>query len=92
MKDLLDEKDEKIDILSRIRSSSLSSRRPSSELSPKTTHGGGSAVPNGHPKEDTFNIQQSPSLLHGDTDSYFMGASSGRAFVGMSMVHIARFL
>ncbi|KAL8915048.1 MAG: hypothetical protein Q9171_000488 [Xanthocarpia ochracea] len=88
MKDLLDEKDEKIDILSRIRSNSLSSRRSSNELSPKTTHGGESAVPNTHPKEDTFNIQQSPSLLYRDSDSYFMGASSGRAFVDILKVKV----
>ncbi|EPE29488.1 hypothetical protein GLAREA_00648 [Glarea lozoyensis ATCC 20868] len=34
------------------------------------------------PKDDLFRVQASPLLLGGDnSDSYFMGASSGRAFV-----------
>ncbi|KAL8781980.1 MAG: hypothetical protein Q9213_005764 [Squamulea squamosa] len=80
LKDLLDEKDEKIDILSRIRSNSSSSRRPSSELSPKDTPKDKCGIVNEELKEDAFNVQQSPSLF-GDSNSYFMGASSGRAFV-----------
>ena len=84
LKDLLDEKDEKIDILSRIHSNSPSFRRPSS--TPSTSPD----LPNGKenveasvPKEDTFRVQQSPCLLDGEEpDSYFMGASSGRSFVG----------
>lgn len=79
LKDLLDEKDEKIDMLSKMHSN----RRPSSssvssapileirEISP--------------PKDDIFRVQASPLLLGSETsDSYFMGASSGTAFVGMS--------
>ncbi|KAL8946121.1 MAG: hypothetical protein Q9222_007439 [Ikaeria aurantiellina] len=81
LKDLLDEKDEKIDILSKIRSGSPPSRRPSSELSPKTVAEEKPLVEHDEPKEDTFKVQQSPDLLDGEADSYFMGASSGRAFV-----------
>ncbi|KAL8688758.1 MAG: hypothetical protein Q9224_004805, partial [Gallowayella concinna] len=81
LKDLLDEKDEKIDILSRIRSNSSSPRRPSSGFSPTTIPEQKSTIAVEDSKEDTFNVQQSPSLLEGGSDSYFMGASSGRAFV-----------
>ena len=78
LKDLLDEKDEKIDILSRIHSNSPSLRRPSTDLlDAKET------VEASAPKEDTFRVQQSPCLLDGeDSNSFFMGASSGRAFIG----------
>lgn len=77
LKDLLDEKDEKIDMLSRIRSGSRhapSSRSPaSSERKPSI----------GDINDDTFRVQQSAILLEGEnTDCYFMGGSSGRSFVG----------
>jgi len=37
------------------------------------------------PKDDIFRVQASPLLLGAENaDSYFMGASSGRAFVGTS--------
>lgn len=88
LKDLLDEKDEKIDILSRIRSNSSSSRRPSSELSPTAKPEEKSTIAAEDAKEETFNVQQSPSLFDGGSHSYFMGASSGRAFVGMLNVTI----
>ena len=84
LKDLLDEKDEKIDILSRIHPNSPSLRRPSSTLSSSVDladvkHG----VEDSPPPEDTFRVQQSPCLLNGEeSNSYFMGASSGRPFVG----------
>ncbi|KAL8799399.1 MAG: hypothetical protein Q9182_005917 [Xanthomendoza sp. 2 TL-2023] len=81
LKDLLDEKDEKIDFLSRIRSNSSSSPRTSSQLSPISNPERKSTIAVEDPKEDTFNVQQSPSRLDGGFDSYFMGASSGRAFV-----------
>ncbi|KAI4243272.1 MAG: hypothetical protein L6R42_010808, partial [Xanthoria sp. 1 TBL-2021] len=81
LKDLLDEKDEKIDILSKIRSNSSSPRRPSSELSPATSQEEKSTSSNEDLQEDSFNVQQSPSLLDRPSDSHFMGASSGRAFV-----------
>lgn len=84
LKDLLDEKDEKIDILSRIHSNPPSLRRPSSTASSSVDFGDvKQAVEDTPPKEDTFRVQQSPCLLNGEeSDSYFMGASSGRPFVG----------
>lgn len=83
LKDLLDEKDEKIDMLSKMHSN----RRPST--------GGGSPVAEIRkaiaatppPKEDVFRVQASPVLLGAEnSDSYFMGASSGRAFVGTKLL------
>ncbi|KAL8811870.1 MAG: hypothetical protein Q9200_001458 [Gallowayella weberi] len=81
LKDLLDERDEKIDMLSRIHSNPSSSPRPSSQLSPVSIPEQKSTIAIEDPREDKFNVQQSPSLLDGGSDSYFMGASSGRAFV-----------
>lgn len=82
LKDLLDEKDEKIDILSRIHSASPATRTTSTERSPSSVEEKPSSEDEA-PHEDTFRVQQSPSLLHGEADSYFMGASSGRAFIGI---------
>ena len=80
LKDLLDEKDEKIDMLSKMHRN----RQPSVP-----------SVPNSPPqdltkeltpppaKEDMFRVQASPLLLGVEnSDSYFMGGSSGRAFIG----------
>jgi hypothetical protein len=77
LKDLLDEKDEKIDILSRIHS--FSSARRGSTTSESSMQSKPPVV-----KEDVFKVQQSPHLLEGDkkSDPVFMGASSGRPFVG----------
>jgi hypothetical protein len=80
LKDLLDEKDEKIDMLSKMHSnqrrSSHSSSRPSPIPSPR------SREQSPAPKDDTFRVQASPQLLESDSsDSFFMGASSGRAFI-----------
>ena len=84
LKDLLDEKDEKIDMLSRIHSNSSSIGRPSN--TPSTSPDLPDENENAEapaPKEDTFRVQQPPCLLHGEElDYYFMGASSGRSFVG----------
>jgi len=83
LKDLLDEKDEKIDMLSKMHSNrrpsmTLSSASPPVELKKE--------VAPSPPKEDIFKVQASPLLLGAEnSDSYFMGASSGRAFVGMSL-------
>lgn len=79
LKDLLDEKDEKIDMLSKMhsnrRSSITSACSPPAEIRKEML-----ATP---PKEDVFRVQASPLLLGVEnSDSYFMGASSGRAFVG----------
>lgn len=86
LKDLLDEKDEKIDMLSRIHSQS-----PHSIQLPSPRRG--SAAPQdskGKEKSQTpeadevFKVQQSPYLLAGavdGADSYFSGTSSGRHFI-----------
>lgn len=82
LKDLLDEKDEKIDILSRIRPSSISQERPSVTESIAAVIEAKPVV-NTPPLEDVFRVQQATCLLQGDhQDSFFMGASSGRSFVG----------
>ena len=81
LKDLLDEKDEKIDMLSRMHSNSPTPRRLSDSISPESSAEAKPAT--AQPKEDMFRVQQSPFLLDGEkSDSYFMGVSSGRAFIG----------
>jgi len=81
LKDLLDEKDEKIDMLSKMHNN----RRPSAESannSPAADPRKSAGSP--APKEDTFRVQASPLLLGVEnSDSYFMGASSGRSFIGL---------
>ncbi|RYP07715.1 hypothetical protein DL764_002334 [Monosporascus ibericus] len=78
LKDLLDEKDEKIDMLSRMHNNR--STPASSHTSPASVQSRrDSTTP---PKEDVFRVQASPLLLGVEnSDSYFMGASSGRAFI-----------
>lgn len=79
LKDLLDEKDEKIDMLSKMTSHPRSSFSPSAPSPSVESRREASVSP---PKEDVFRVQASPLLLGADnSDSYFMGASSGRAFV-----------
>ncbi len=79
LKDLLDEKDEKIDMLSKMHDNRLTPA--ASHASPASVDSRrDSASPS---KEDVFRIQASPLLLGVEnSDSYFMGASSGRAFIG----------
>jgi hypothetical protein len=81
LKALLDEKDENIDVLSRIHSHSShqgQARRKSFSASP----------PGQEPeqeKDDVFKVVQSPMLLDVEnSDAYFMGTSSGRGLVGKS--------
>ncbi|ROT35503.1 transcriptional activator protein acu-15 [Sodiomyces alkalinus F11] len=81
LKDLLDEKDEKIDMLSKMhgngRRSAPSMGSPGS--SPTSEPRKESLPPT---KEDTFKVQASPLLLGVEnSDSYFMGPSSGRSFI-----------
>ncbi len=83
LKDLLDEKDEKIDILSKIRSDSSSPKQPSSAPSPATSHEEKFVSPNEDLPQENSIVQQSSSLPDGESNWEFMGASSGRAFVGM---------
>lgn len=81
LKDLLDEKDEKIDMLSKMHANRRAS--PEASLAPPTATDvkkeAGTA-----PKEETFRVLASPLLLGVEnSDSYFMGASSGRSFIGL---------
>ncbi|APA16174.1 hypothetical protein SS1G_10339 [Sclerotinia sclerotiorum 1980 UF-70] len=78
-KDLLDEKEEKIDILSKMHSN-----RSSSISSTSTSPPAESRRESSPQKEDTFRVQTSSHLLEGgNSDSYFMGASSGRAYIDL---------
>ncbi len=90
LKDLLDEKDEKIDMLSKMHANR---RRPSvtSTASPasitfegkKASSPSSASTSSSSSKEGIFHMQTSPLLLGiEDSDSYFMGPSSGRAFIG----------
>ena len=85
LKDLLDEKDEKIDMLSKMHGNHPKQPREAtaSHGSPPTPEARRDGTP---PKEDSFRVQASPLLLGVEnSDSYFMGASSGRAFIGESL-------
>jgi hypothetical protein len=80
LKALLDEKDENIDVLSRIHSHSSQqgqSRRKSFSASPPGQE------PQEQERDDVFRVVQSPMLLNTEnSDAYFMGTSSGRGLVG----------
>lgn len=80
LKDLLDEKDEKIDMLSKIHGNRSSPSMPVSSPAVPESRNETQVV-----KEDTFRVQAAPLLLGVEnSDSYFMGASSGRTFIGNS--------
>lgn len=83
LKDLLDEKDEKIDMLSKMHSHHHIRRvSHSPATSPAASVGRESAREPSPAKEDTFRVQASPLLLGVEnSDSYFMGPSSGRSFI-----------
>lgn len=84
LKELLDEKDEKIDVLSRIHSKSPhgTNRRPT----PAAASGTKSPGDESPDKDDLFKTAQSPLLLdEGSASSYFVGASSGRTLIGMQV-------
>jgi len=80
LKELLDGKDEKIDMLSRIHSSSS---HPIRQQSPRrTSEDSGNGTSMSPEKDEVFKVQQSPYLLGGDGgDTYFAGTSSGRTFI-----------
>lgn len=86
LKDLLDEKDEKIDMLSTMHGNIHGGpRRRPSVTSMATPVSPDSAKDSPTIKEDTFRVQATQLLLGVEnSDSYFMGSSSGRAFIGMS--------
>lgn len=95
LKDLLDEKDEKIDMLSKMHgnhrrlSMESGSGVPSTLNSPMAENRTGKEP--SPPKEDTFRIQASPLLLGVEnSDSYYMGPSSGRGFIGQTLITLCR--
>lgn len=82
-KDLLDEKDEKIDMLSRIKSrpspSFSSSKRTDDARSPSLAE---SNIASQSEEDETFKLAQTASLIHEhETHSYFMGTSSARPMI-----------
>lgn len=85
LKDLLDEKDEKIDILSKMRQPLAGSIVRASP-----TYGTAGALtppastPSDHGKDDVFKAYQAERLHGRETGSqWYMGASSSREFAGM---------
>lgn len=79
LKDLLDEKDEKIDMLSKIHGDR---RGPPSVSAPSPSTPDARLDSQPGSKEDSFRVQASPLLLGVEnSDSYYMGSSSGRAFI-----------
>jgi len=81
LKDLLDEKDEKIEMLSKFHSRTPSAIRKSS-MTPPADNDQPKRPTLTSPQEETFKILQSPFLEGYGDDAHFIGASSGRALVG----------
>ncbi|KAF2151075.1 hypothetical protein K461DRAFT_203436, partial [Myriangium duriaei CBS 260.36] len=86
LKDLLDEKDEKIDMLTRIHPQRQSPPtrlpQPQSRNSSSPTPPSDARVDSPSGDDVTFTVQQSPFLTEDSlTDSYFVGTSSGSSFL-----------
>ncbi|OAQ97447.1 hypothetical protein LLEC1_01817 [Akanthomyces lecanii] len=83
LKDLLDEKDEKIDMLSAMhKGRRLSTTSGASSTLHDTSISSDGSKDTISDKQDTFRVQASPLLLGVEnSDAYFMGASSGRTFI-----------
>jgi hypothetical protein len=75
LKALLDEKDENIDVLSRIHSHSSHPRRSSFVATPASPESPEQE------KDEVFKVTQSPMLLDSDNSTYFVGSSSGRSLI-----------
>jgi hypothetical protein len=88
LKELLDEKDEKIDMLSRMHSHSHSPAAHSTTHRPSIHSPGSSEIREESQEiDDTFKVQQAPLLLDDlNSDAYFVGSSSGRTLVGMCLI------
>ena len=86
LKELLDEKDEKIDLLSKIQS--FSNKRPS--VSSSTSPAAHSPVaPKEELQDNTFKVQQASNLQKSEhrSDPFFVGASSASIFIGTIASH-----
>jgi hypothetical protein len=84
LKGLLDEKEEKIDMICKVRSGSIqATQSPKYAPEPGSRSGSVSVQSDGSaPEADDFKISQSPILVHeGDTDAYSMGNSSARSLI-----------
>lgn len=79
LKELLDEKDEKIDMLSKLHSASAQSGFQNSTR--RTSTSPSAASPNTN-SEDVFQVQQTLQLDGNGTNAHFAGTSSGNAFYG----------
>ncbi|THW68624.1 hypothetical protein D6D25_01297 [Aureobasidium pullulans] len=77
LKELLDEKDEKIDMLSKLHSASAQSGFQNSTR--RTSTSPSAASPNTN-SEDVFQVQQTLQLDGNGTNAHFAGTSSGNAF------------
>jgi hypothetical protein len=79
LKELLDEKDEKIDMLSKLHSSSAQSAFHNSPRRPSASSVAPSPNTN---SEDVFHVQQTLQLDGNGTNAHFAGTSSGKSFYG----------
>ncbi len=83
LKDLLEQKDEEIELHSKIQPDPKLYERPSVSGSRPAGSEVNPVAEKPKPLEDVFRIQQSSYRLSGDhQDSFFMGASSAISFVG----------
>lgn len=88
LKALLDEKDEKIDVLSRLHSMAPTRKASSPPLTDPTTVSSSSSRENSKSppageRDDLIHVEHSTSLLRKPTqDAPFTGPSSTRAFIG----------
>jgi hypothetical protein len=81
LKELLDEKDEKIDMLSRIHSHTTQGHPTPRRTASPPSHAESGA--DSQDKDVVFKVQQLPVLLDDENhDTYFAGTSSGRTLVG----------
>lgn len=83
LKNLLDEKDEKIDVLSRIRSFSPPSQKPASPQSPSLSNPKSPVPANNTTGEAVIQVRQSGSQsIKPSPEAPFTGLSSTRGFAG----------
>ena len=99
LKDLLDGKEEQLEMVSRIHSFSPYSPPPSGtstgphRANNVATRGSPvaetpSSLANTEEQDDCFTIQESAFLVNDGTGSFYLGGSSGVPFVGMANFHL----
>jgi hypothetical protein len=83
LKGLLDEKDEKLDMLSRIRSRTTVPTKTANSTSSTSPQLRSTSLDSNSEEDEIFKIAQSASLVcHNRTDTIFMGTSSARPLIG----------